>query len=199
MNTLLHLLRFVIGIDEQQSQLTAAEAELLLRHVEAAKNFVEIGCFEGKTACAVARRGVRVYSIDPFTPGRLGICYGEWIARIQRHRDNSRNLTLIRGKSWDVAPAFDREIDVLFIDADHRYEAIQRDWQQWSQKVKLGGIIALHDCRVVPSSPQTLGTQQFYETDIPKMRGVREIAAVDSLAILRVIERTERRFGEGRT
>ena len=196
MNTLFHLLRFALGIDEQQSQLTTAETELLLRHAEAAETFVEIGCYEGKTSCAVARRGVRVYSIDPFTPGRLGICYGEWIARIQRYRDQSHNLTLIRGKSWDVAPAFDRAIDVLFIDADHRYEAIQRDWQQWSQKVKPGGVIALHDCRVVPSSPQTLGTQQFYQTDIPKMKDVREIAAVDSLVVLRVIERTEGRCGE---
>lgn len=188
MNTLLHFLRFAIGIDEQQSQLTAKETELLLEHVKNAETFVEIGCYEGKTACAVARCGVRVYSVDPFTPGRLGVSYGEWIARLQRYRDKSKHLTLVRGLSWDVAPAFDRRIDVLFIDADHRYEAVQRDWQQWSPKVKPGGIIALHDCRLAPCSPGYMGTHRFYENDIQQMNGVREIASVDSLVIFRVLE-----------
>ncbi len=191
MNALLHFVRFVVGADEQRTQLTAAETELLLQHLEEVETFVEIGCYEGKTSCAVARRGVRVYSVDPFKRGRLGVSYGEWIARIQRYRDKSSRLTFVKGFSWDVAPVFDRSIDALFIDADHRYEAIQRDWQQWSHKVKPGGIIALHDCRRVPSSPERLGTQRFYETDIPKMSEVREIAAVDSLVIFRVLKSGE--------
>lgn len=96
MNALLHFLRVAVGLDEQSSQLTAAETELLLRHLEGAQVFVEIGCYEGKTSCAAARRGVRrVYSVDPFPSGRLAICDGEWIARIQRRRDKCQNLTAV--------------------------------------------------------------------------------------------------------
>src|SRR6266567_1302703 len=105
MNSFLHFLRFAIGLDEQRSQLTARETELLLKHVENAEAFLEIGCYEGRTACFVARRGVRaVYSVDPFMSGRLGICYGEWIARLQRYRDNSKNLSFVKGLSWEIAP-----------------------------------------------------------------------------------------------
>jgi hypothetical protein len=189
MNSLLHFLRFAVGLDEQSSQLTAAETELLLRHLEGAQVFVEIGCYEGKTCCAAARRGVRqVYSVDPFPSGRLAICYGEWIARIQRRRDKSQNLTFMKALSWEAAPAFDQPIDALFIDADHRYEAVQQDWEQWSPKVTPGGIIALHDCRIAPNSPDYLGSHRFYEHDVPRFKRVKELAAIDSLAIFRVLD-----------
>ena len=200
MNSLLHFLRYVVGVDEQLSQLTAAETELLLRHLEGARVFVEIGCYEGKTSCAAARCGVpRVYSIDPFTTGRLAICYSEWIARIQRRRDKCQNLTFIKALSWEAAPAFNQPIDALFIDADHRYEAVQQDWEQWSPKVTPGGIIALHDCRIAPNSPDYMGSHRFYENDVPKFKHVKELAAIDSLAIFRVIESSEGRVGEERT
>jgi hypothetical protein len=189
MNSLLHFLRFVAGLDEQSSQLTAAETDLLFHHLEGAQVFVEIGCFEGKTSCAAARRGVRqVYSIDPFIAGRLALCYGEWIARIQRRRDKCQNLTFIKALSWQAAPAFNQPIDALFIDADHRYEAVRQDWDQWSPKVTPGGIIALHDCRIAPNSPDYMGSHRFYENDVPKFTHVKEVAAIDALVIFRVLD-----------
>jgi predicted O-methyltransferase YrrM len=36
-------------------------------------------------------------------------------------------------------------IDLLFIDADHSYEAVRADWLNWSPFLKKGGIIVFHD------------------------------------------------------
>jgi predicted O-methyltransferase YrrM len=43
----------------------------------------------------------------------------------------------------------DKKIDFLFIDADHSYEGVKRDFESYSQLVRKGGIIAIHD--IAPS------------------------------------------------
>jgi len=39
----------------------------------------------------------------------------------------------------------DASLDAVFIDADHRYEAVRRDIANWMPKVRKGGILAGHD------------------------------------------------------
>jgi predicted O-methyltransferase YrrM len=41
-------------------------------------------------------------------------------------------------------------IDFLFIDGDHTYEGVKRDFELYSPLVKKGGIIAFHDIAVHP-------------------------------------------------
>jgi predicted O-methyltransferase YrrM len=38
-----------------------------------------------------------------------------------------------------------RPLDVLFIDGDHSYEGVKRDWELYSPLVRPGGLIGLHD------------------------------------------------------
>ncbi len=39
----------------------------------------------------------------------------------------------------------DKKIDFLFIDGDHTYDGVKKDFNLYKQLVKKGGIIALHD------------------------------------------------------
>jgi predicted O-methyltransferase YrrM len=39
----------------------------------------------------------------------------------------------------------DESLDGVFIDADHSYEAVKLDIQNWMPKVRKGGILAGHD------------------------------------------------------
>jgi predicted O-methyltransferase YrrM len=51
-----------------------------------------------------------------------------------------------------VAGAFDQEpVDFLFIDGDHRYEGVKRDFELYKSMVRPGGLIAFHD--IVESQP----------------------------------------------
>ena len=185
MKSLLHACRVIAGLEAPASQVTARELECLLKHSQAAQTIVEIGCFEGSTTLALAKdKSKRVYSIDPFFPGRLGLCYGEAVAKSLRWRRGLRNIKFLKGYSYQVAPTFASTIDFIFIDADHSYEAVKRDWSDWFPKLKPGGIIALHDCRLADNSPGYLGSMKFYEEDIPTITGIKQIDAIDSLVVL---------------
>lgn len=52
----------------------------------------------------------------------------------------------IRMKSTDASTFYsDGSLDVVFLDADHTYEAVKADIHAWMPKVKSGGILAGHD------------------------------------------------------
>lgn len=190
MKAFVHFARFVAGIDKPDSQVTDRELSLLQEYASDSRTIVEIGCYEGKTSVALAEGSAhleKLYSVDPFHKGRLGVCYGELIARRHCRRRGVKNIEFIKAFSHEAAPNFDLPIDFLFIDADHRYESIKRDSEDWFAKVRIGGIIALHDCKVASSSRHRLGSMTFYEQDIPRIASVEEIDGVDSLVILRVV------------
>jgi predicted O-methyltransferase YrrM len=187
MRSLLHFLRFVCNCDSPHSQVSEQELRMLLHYARDARTICEIGCYEGKTSVALALNGSgTVYSIDPFIPGRLGICYSELVARLHRGRSGASNLQFVKGFSEDIAANFESRIDFLFIDADHTYEAVKNDWKTWARKMNDGGFIALHDCKLAPNSPIPLGSMQFYAEDIPKLNYVSERDSVDSLVIFEI-------------
>jgi predicted O-methyltransferase YrrM len=56
----------------------------------------------------------------------------------------------------------EKKIDFLFIDGDHTYEGVKKDFKMYSPLVKDGRIIAFHD---IVSGPQNLvgGVPQFWQ------------------------------------
>lgn len=186
MKSLGHFVRYVLGLDTPHSQVTEREVQMLMKYCRNAKVVCEIGCYEGKTSVTLAQNTIgAVYSVDPFFRGRLGISYGECIARLHRKRSDVKNLSFLKGFSVNVASEFRCAIDFLFIDANHSYDAIKADWDSWAPKVVDGGIIALHDSRIATNSPVAVGSVKFY-SDIPRFAGLMELDFVDSLSILRV-------------
>lgn len=158
MKSLVHAFKVLVGAETPASQVTDRELSCLLKYAQGAEVIVEIGCFEGKTTAALAGSTAgRVYSIDPFFSGRLGISYGELVAKFFCWKLRLKNIQFLKAFSHDVAPAFQQAVDFIFIDADHSYEAIKRDWEDWFPKVKTGGLIALHDCKVSENSRVTWG------------------------------------------
>jgi predicted O-methyltransferase YrrM len=67
-----------------------------------------------------------------------------------------QKIFLIQGDSHDIetlkkikAILKDNKVDFLFIDGDHSYEGVKKDFEMYSPLVRKGGIIAFHD--IVPS------------------------------------------------
>jgi MMP 1-O-methyltransferase len=150
--------------------LTDQEANrlfLLARHAtpEQSTIVVEIGSWQGKSSVmlgggVLAKPDARLYCVDPFGKDESiedqQRYYDPLVAGMRRslgeafecniRRSGLSAVTFpLRGYSFEIVEEWQQPIDLLFIDANHRYESVRRDFEQWAPFVKIGGVIALHD------------------------------------------------------
>lgn len=156
-------MRWWLGLDPARTQTRPEEQACLLRWAEGRRIVVEIGVFEGVTTAALRRvldPEAVLFAVDPFFAGRLGICYGQWIAHGEVARAEGAEVVWLRCRG-DEAPARFRALspglaELVFVDADHSYEGIRRDFEAWRPLLAPGGIIAFHDSAPVPGMPPYL-------------------------------------------
>jgi predicted O-methyltransferase YrrM len=141
----------VLGLRPAIAEHTLGEAELLRRCAQGAKCAVEIGVAEGGSAWEVRQvldpQG-ELYLIDPYPPGALRVSMARLVARRLVGRVRRGRVVWIRATSEAASSAWSREIDFLFIDADHSFDAVLADWRRWTPHVCENGVVALHDSAV---------------------------------------------------
>ncbi len=127
--------------------LTTGEQDALFALAQAVPDggvIVEIGGEYGGSAslfCAGAAPSVKITTIDLF-PGDL----------LAQHKANlkeggfEKRSKQITGDSSEVVKTFKGKIDLLFVDGDHSISGSRADFENWSPLVKVGGVMAVHDC-----------------------------------------------------
>jgi predicted O-methyltransferase YrrM len=107
---------------------------------------VEIGAFRGRSTWYLARAlgdsGVaeQLVSIDPHLEGTQA----DFVANVERagvaHLVDARSAY-----SQEVADDVQGPLGMLWIDGDHSYEGVSRDFDDWFPKLACGGWVAFHD------------------------------------------------------
>lgn len=132
---------------------------------------LEIGTAAGGTLFLFSRLAApdaRIISVDlPW--GKFGGGYYFWRIPLYRSfRGQSQRLNLLRADSHSqgtferVDKLLDgRKLDFLFIDGDHTYEGVKRDFQMYSGLVKKGGAVAFHDIVEHPAD-ESCGVHRFW-------------------------------------
>jgi predicted O-methyltransferase YrrM len=85
----------------------------------------------------LGRLGLR----SPFAVVRKGLARAGQRVELVMPADSHRPETLARVR----ALVGERGIDLLFLDGDHSYEGVKRDFDDYSQLVRPGGLVVLHD------------------------------------------------------
>lgn len=112
----------------------------------------EIGVYKGEFSEKLCKAGLRVYAIDP------------WIAfygagrtqQVQERQDflyghTQRTLApydaiILRKTSEDALWDFeDESLDFVYIDGNHDFRYVAFDIEEWSKKVRKGGVVSGHD------------------------------------------------------
>lgn len=135
------------------------------------KFVLEIGTANGGTLFLfshVASEDAIIISID-LPGGRFGGGYFEFKAPLYKSFAlKSQRLHLIRADSHKRSTLEEvkailngRNIDFLFIDGDHTYEGVKKDFEMYSPLTKKNGVIVLHD--IIARSPEIdFGVSRFW-------------------------------------
>lgn len=115
---------------------------------------MEIGVAEGASAIAL-RTAMNsegtLYLVDPFHLSRVpALNFLRRAATRAVTVKGGPKVVWIEAFSHDAAHGWDRPIDFLLIDGDHREEAVEQDWNDWTPHVIENGVVAFHDARLFP-------------------------------------------------
>ena len=185
----LHYMLYRLGLDEARTQTTPAERALLRELAAGARTIVEIGAFEGASTRAMREAmpwDAHLYAVDPFIANRYGFCVQHAIFRREAGRSTNGRLILLRQFSHEAITSWREPIDLLFIDADHSFEAVTRDFRDWGRHVRPGGVILLHDSQQSPAKPvpTSCGPYRLVHEVVPHETGFRVTRAVDSTTVV---------------
>lgn len=129
------------------------------------RTIMEIGTSQGGTLflfSRIASEDALLITIDLPSPP-LGAGYLPWRAKLYRSFAlGKQEIRLIRSDSHSAHTMSQvlgllgvRKVDFLFIDGDHSYEGVKRDFEMYSPLVAKGGIVAFH--AIVPGRPEDVG------------------------------------------
>lgn len=86
------------------------------------------------------------YDQSSVLPDRGASRNDDYEAAINTLKDFGDRATILRATSPAVAADFlDETLDFVYIDGDHRTDAVLQDLRAWTPKVRTGGIVAGHD------------------------------------------------------
>ena len=147
------------------------------------RSVVEIGTYRGGTLflfTRVATPDATIVSIDlpAGFPGAYRRTYAPLLKSFGRDKQRIR---LIRGDSHStrtsnaVREIVGTTVDLLFIDGDHKYEGVHRDFETYAPLVRPGGLIAFHD--IVDGRPDAVGGVPRFWKELRDRISVEEIVA----------------------
>ncbi len=171
--------------------------------------WAEIGSYCGKSACylgPVARRsGTVLYAVDHHRGSEENQAGWEWhepdlvdpavglmdtlgVFRRTIHEAKLEDVVIaVVGESATVADHWQTPLSFLFIDGGHGVEPARSDFERWTPKVAVGGLLAIHD--VFPD-PADGGRPPYEEIYLPALASGHfvEESATGSLRVLRRID-----------
>jgi len=155
-NKILDIVRPIYGwLDESEAIYLNQIANLAVKESGPDDVLIEIGSFVGRSTVAIAmackdnNKGI-VITIDPHkntdTHRREGI--SDSFRMLKKNLVESKVdkfVEPIKATSEDFFYSFNKKARLLFIDGDHEYDAVLKDFNLWSQKLVDGGYLLLHD------------------------------------------------------
>lgn len=114
---------------------------------------VEVGSFSGESTFTFCESFPEVHAVDTWDYSNVkweGEVSDGDVRRIEAAFDRcvifwNGTLHKHKGTSIDVARAWKGPVDLVYIDADHSYEAVSSDIDAWRPLVREGGWVTGHD------------------------------------------------------
>jgi len=171
--------RFGIFPLQVKEELTHFLKILIKQHP---KIIFECGTASGGNLFLLTRfsnRDSTIISVD-LPGGKFGGGYPSWkIPFYKSFATYNQKIILIRDDSHKISTLEslkeilnNRKIDVAYIDGDHTYSGVKKDYEMYRSLIKPGGLIVFHD--IVPHKNRNVGVPKFWQ-EIHKEYDFKEI------------------------
>lgn len=177
--------------DHTESMITLNEGVLLYCLAKEIKTgcIVEVGSYRGGSTVFLGRGSldgaqVPVYAIDPHKNfiGVLGGVFGPKDRTAFYHamleHGCSEIVSLINLNSEYFAVKWEEPVALLWIDGDHRYESVKRDFELWMPHLEPGAIIVFDDATDPNLGPRTLINEITISNNFEEIMSVGKIVAI---------------------
>jgi predicted O-methyltransferase YrrM len=133
------------------------------------RRMFEFGTYQGRTTyhLTFASENPRVFTLNlpPEVDSSVARFLGTWFKGTDREQFITQILE--DSRSFDPSP-YERQMDFVFIDADHRYEAVKNDTEKALRMLAPGGILLWHD--FAAKSPGVVRYIKEFSQDRPVFR-----------------------------
>jgi hypothetical protein len=150
--------------------MTSFEEAKLLYHLARAVRggcIVEVGSYRGRSTVALGRGSldgyrVPVFAIEPHQPftgvlgGRFGPADAGAFYRAILETGCYHVVRLVSLSSEQVAPGWRLPVALLWIDGDHRYEGVRRDFESWRPHLMESATVVFDDAADPSLGPHLL-------------------------------------------
>ena len=122
----------------------------------------DVGCWTGMSSLLLSlllhKIEGKVYAVDWFRGSpKTNLDFAGNYFNIKKIFDDNiiqfesgKKIEVIEKVSTEASKDFENEsLDIVFLDADHRYIHIKRDIDLWLPKLKKGGLLCGHDCEII--------------------------------------------------
>jgi predicted O-methyltransferase YrrM len=160
-------------------------------------NIVELGSYMGKSSIMLAggledseRKNTKLYCIDLFKIAANDTelnTYASGDIRLKflkniRYAGIDKRIEAIVSDTKSASAVWTKSIELLFIDADHTYDGVKADYENWEPFLNVGCYIAFHDANGSWESVTKL------VNEVMSSGKFEHITSVDSLVYARKIK-----------
>lgn len=184
----------VMAIEGQMRRSEVRVLYELAQQVAVGTCIVEIGSYHGLSTAALARGSAQgasapVYAIDSheyLDPGTYsesaGMLYagndGAVFMRYMLASNVAPMVRVINLFSNEAVQGWHRPIGLLWLDGNHEYDAVRRDFDEWSPFVVEGGWIALHDAHHPEAGPYRVVEEKLAQGGYELVRSVEKLTVL---------------------
>lgn len=174
---------------------TNQEVMALIKYARKAKlGIVEIGVLDAGTTREIALyTKVPIYGIDPL----IGDSMDEKLIGskeiIEKNMAFYNQYFFYQDFSYNLVNSWVNNFDFIWIDGDHNYEAVKKDFDDWFPRLSPSGIIAFHDS--APVTSQLDCPHQGYAgpirlvSELKKNSRLKFIEVADSISVFQKIQK----------
>lgn len=148
---------------------------------------VEVGSWKGKSTVWIgwaikdSKKHIPFFAIDPHTGSEEHQIKKKKVWTFDEFKTNTKNgkvssvVKPLVMTSEEAVSKIKQPVSFVFIDGDHGYDGVKKDFELWFPKVKIGGVMAFHDTTNWPGPKKVTKDHVYFSNHFKDVKFTQSI------------------------